>query len=61
VAEEQTFYLLVCRECADGDPDGPPIMPFPSPAARGKWAAAHTKGTGHDRWWVKDERREPGR
>jgi hypothetical protein len=27
-------------------------MPFGSPAERGKWAAAHTRGTGHDRWFV---------
>jgi hypothetical protein len=52
----QTFYLLACREC--GDPDHPLIMPFGSPAERGKWAAEHTRGTGHDRWWVKDRVRE---
>lgn len=50
-----TFYLLVCLEC--GDPDDQLIMPFDSPDARGKWATAHTRGTGHDRWWVKDEER----
>jgi hypothetical protein len=44
----RTFYLLVCRECGDGDL----VMPFGSPAERGKWAGAHTRGTGHDRWFV---------
>lgn len=43
-----TFYLLICRECGNGDL----VMPFGSPAERGKWAAAHTTGTGHDRWFV---------
>lgn len=42
------FYLLVCRECGNGDL----VMPFDSPAERGKWAGAHTRGTGHDRWFV---------
>ena len=42
-----TFYLLACLQCE------PPLpMPFGSPAERGKWAAAHTKGCGHDRWHV---------
>lgn len=44
----QKFYLLVCRECGNGDL----VMPFDSPAERGKWAGAHTRGTGHDRWFV---------
>ena len=44
----ETFYLLVCRDCGDGDL----VMPFDSPAERGKWAAAHTGATGHDRWFV---------
>jgi hypothetical protein len=43
-----TFYLLVCRECGDGDL----IMPFGSAEERGEWAAAHTRGIGHDRWFV---------
>ena len=30
-------------------------MPFESPAERGKWAAAHTAGTGHDSWFVIDQ------
>ena len=42
------FYLLVCRECGNGDL----VMPFGSAAERGKWAAEHTKATGHDRWFV---------
>lgn len=42
------FYLLVCRECGNGDL----VMPFTSQAERGKWAGAHTRGTGHDRWFV---------
>lgn len=52
----ETFYLLVCRECGDPD-DDPVILPFKSAEDRGKWATAHTKGTGHDRWYVKDEER----
>lgn len=53
MAEPKTFYLLVCLEC--GDPERPLPIPFGSPAERGKWAAEHTRGTGHDRWLVKDE------
>jgi hypothetical protein len=49
----QTFYLLVCRECGNGDL----VMPFGSPAERGKWAGAHTRGTGHDRWFVTESDR----
>jgi hypothetical protein len=44
------WYLLICRECGDGDI----ILPFGSAEDRGKWAAEHTRGTGHDTWWVKD-------
>jgi hypothetical protein len=43
-------YVLVCKEC---DPLLP--MPFASAAERGKWAAEHTRGTGHDKWFVRDE------
>ena len=51
----ETFYLLACLEC--GDPKRPLPMPFGSPSERGKWASGHTRATGHDRWWVKDEKR----
>jgi hypothetical protein len=44
----QKFYLLVCRECGNGDL----VMPFGSAEERGKWAGGHTRGTGHDRWFV---------
>lgn len=47
------WYVLVCRDC--GDPDRPLPMPFESAAARGKWAAEHTRGTGHDHWLVLDQ------
>jgi hypothetical protein len=47
------FYLLVCRECGNGDL----VMPFGSPAERGKWAGAHTRGTGHDLWFVTESDR----
>jgi hypothetical protein len=47
------FYVLACRDC--GYPDRPLIMPFSSAAKRGKWASEHTKATGHDRWFVKDQ------
>jgi len=43
------WYLLLCRECATNIP-----MIFGSASERGKWAAAHTKGTGHDKWVVLD-------
>lgn len=45
------LFLLRCREC-DTDPEAP--IPFESAEARGKWAAAHRDGTGHDTWWVHD-------
>lgn len=48
--ESGVFYLLVCRECGNGDL----VMPFGSQEERGKWAGAHTRGTGHDRWFVTD-------
>lgn len=41
------FYLLACLVC-----DPPLPMPFSSEAERGKWAATHTRGTGHSRWHV---------
>jgi hypothetical protein len=49
------FYLLTCREC--GGPERPLPIPFGSAAERGKWAAEHTRATGHSRWTVKDEPR----
>lgn len=51
---DQTYYLLVCRDCGNLD-DDPLVMPFESAQARGKWAAEHTRATGHDRWYVEDE------
>ena len=51
--QAKVFYVLICRLC--GDPDKPLPMPFESPAERGKWAAAHTAGTGHDSWFVIDQ------
>lgn len=53
--ELKVFYLLVCRSC--GDPEKPLPMPFGSAEERGHWAAEHTRGTGHDSWWVYDEPR----
>lgn len=44
------FYVLACRQCGNGDL----MMPFSSPAERGRWASEHTRATGHDRWFVKD-------
>jgi hypothetical protein len=49
-AASREFYLLVCRECGSGDL----VMPFGSQEERGRWAGAHTRGTGHDRWFVTD-------
>lgn len=55
----RTFYLLACLECEAGN-ERPLPIPFGSAAERGKWAAEHTRGTGHERWWVKDDvRQEP--
>jgi hypothetical protein len=34
-------FVLVCRDCGDAE------IPFPSAAERGRWASAHTEGTGH--------------
>ena len=53
MAEPKVFYLLVCFEC--GDPERPLPILFGSAAERGKWAGEHARGTGHDRWRVKDE------
>lgn len=49
---DDTYYVLICHLCE------PPLpMPFGSAAERGKWAAEHTLGTGHDRWTVLDQPR----
>ena len=42
----QVFYVLACRDC--GDPGKPLLMPFTSAAERGRWAAEHTRATGHE-------------
>lgn len=52
-----TWYTIVCREC-NPDPEDMLIMPFETAQARGEWAAAHTKGSGHDRWLVLDQPRD---
>lgn len=44
-----TFHVLICKECS---PDGDLQMPFTSQEERGRWAAEHTRGTGHDSWFV---------
>src|SRR5258706_12749271 len=49
-AAQDAFYVLICRECGNGDL----VMPFGSAGERGRWASEHTRGTGHDRWFVKD-------
>jgi hypothetical protein len=53
--QDRVFYLLLCIPCADPELLLP--MPFGSAGERGKWAAAHTAGTGHNEWIVKDEHR----
>jgi len=50
---QMTFYVLVCRDCGNGDLP----MPFGSTAERGKWAAQHTRATGHENWLVLDQQR----
>lgn len=54
----ETFYLLVCLECAPDQSEKARAIPFGSAEERGKWAAAHRDGTGHDRWLVTEETRE---
>lgn len=50
------YYVLRCLDCG-----GDPII-FPTPQERGAWAAAHTQGTGHERWHVMDHKsRKRGR
>lgn len=46
------WYVLVCLVC---DPDSDAPMPFGSAEERGKWAAAHKVGTGHEHWLVADQ------
>jgi len=45
----ETWYLLWCLQC-HADVTAP--MPFLAAEERGKWAAAHREGTGHDSWRV---------
>lgn len=52
---EEPWYLIVCRDCGEGD--DALVMPFDTAGARGKWAAEHKSGTGHDRWIVTEEPR----
>ena len=48
--EVRHFYLLLCFDCT------PPLpMPFLSLEERGKWAAQHTEGAGHDDYRVWEE------
>lgn len=47
------FFLLWCLVCHPV-PTADNPMPFGSAAERGRWAAAHTRGTGHDTWRVID-------
>lgn len=54
---QRMAYVLVCRQCGDGDLP----MPFESPAARGHWASEHTKGTSHNWWFVEDQPLDPPR
>jgi hypothetical protein len=49
----KTWFVLICRDCGGDLP-----MPFASPEERGRWAAAHRTGTGHDHWLVIDQPRE---
>lgn len=55
VPSSETFYLLACLDC--DQQEYPLAMPFSTPAERGKWAAEHTRETGHDHWFVKDMQR----
>lgn len=44
-----TWYVLFCRVC---DPELEFPHPFTSAETRGRWAAEHKRGTGHDFWLV---------
>ena len=48
------FYVLICRDCTDASGGDALEMPFGSPEDRGRWAAEHKRGTGHDSWFVVD-------
>lgn len=54
--DTKTFYVLRCLQC-DDDSDMTLDIPFPTAAARGRWAADHRDGTGHDRWFVTEVHR----
>lgn len=57
--DPEISYLLVCRECEPDQAPGAAVIPFGSAEERGKWAAAHTRGTGHQTWWVHDQPAKP--
>jgi hypothetical protein len=46
-------YTLTCLSCTPHLP-----KPFPTADARGRWAAQHQAGTGHDSWRVIDPAEE---
>lgn len=54
---DDTYYVLVCRDCYAADRERVLPMPFASAEARGKWASEHTLGTGHDNFAVVDQPR----
>jgi hypothetical protein len=49
------WFVLFCREC---DPELRGPIPFESAAERGRYAAEHRAGTGHDAWLVIEQPRE---
>lgn len=52
----ELWYVLVCRVCS---PNLNLPIPFKSAEDRGKWAAVHTRGTGHNSWLVIDQPKDP--
>lgn len=52
------LFLLWCRECTPV-PELDNALPFTSMAERGRWAAAHRAGTGHDKWLAPDPLPQP--
>lgn len=50
-----TWFVIICRLCSPDYVNN--VIPFESAEARGKWAAEHTRGTGHDSWIVLDHPR----
>ncbi len=47
------MYIIICREC---DPDLEAPIPFSEQRERGKYVDEHTKGTGHNSWFISESK-----